>query len=153
MTPTPKTLLWEGYAFIAAFWPYLFVGRCHIPRGLLTILTYLIFTIFLGFTGTGSWDSVTPINWYRNILNAAPWVDFLMKSLIMSYVGHHSMESSYLSIRSVTKEYLMFMCFVRLLIEAFTLFSKRIALLLYWYTILSKTSYPWMYNQYLVHST
>ena len=47
----------------------------------------------------------------------------------------------------------MFMYFLRLLLEAFLLFSKRIAFLLSWYTIFSKTSYPWASNHYLVHIT
>ena len=45
----------------------------------------------------------------------------------------------------------MFMCFVRLLIEALPLFSKIIALSLSWYKIFSKTSYPLSSIQYMVH--
>ena len=47
----------------------------------------------------------------------------------------------------------MFMWFVRLLIEALPIFYIRIELLLYLYTMFSKTSYPWASNQYMVHST
>ena len=47
----------------------------------------------------------------------------------------------------------MFLRFVHLIIEALPVLSKIIALLLYWYTMLSKTSYHWASNQYLVHST
>ena len=48
---------------------------------------------------------------------------------------------------------MVFMCFIRYLIEALLFFSKRISLLLSWNKMISKTSYPLMYSQYLVHST
>ena len=95
------------------------VGRCRIPSSLLTILTcgqvprslrpydhyYLLYLhdVIFGFPWPGSWASVTPINWYRNLLNAAPWVSFVIKYPIMSALGNHSRESSYFSIWFVKK--------------------------------------------------
>jgi hypothetical protein len=42
------------------------------------------------------------------------------------------------------------MCFVRLLLEAFPFFSKRIELLLSWNKTLSLTPYPCAYIKYIV---
>ena len=116
--------------------------------------TYLldIRDIFLGFPGPSYWDYVTPINWYQDLLNNSLWAGYVMKYTILSAVGNHYRKSSYFSIWSVMKYYLMFMWFVRLLLEDLPFFSKIVTLLLSLYTIFSKTSYPWTYNQYLVHS-
>ena len=42
------------------------------------------------------------------------------------------------------------MSFVRFLLKTLLFFSKILALLLSWYKISSKASYPWAFNQYLV---
>ena len=127
------------------------VGRCRVPSGPLTIFTcgqvmyslrnsdhpYLLYIHYLSWNFLGL---VIVIPWLpstdnKNFLNAAPWVGLVIKSPIMSAVGHHCRESLYFSVISVSKYYLMFMCFVRLLLEALPLFSKIIAPLLYLYTV------------------
>ena len=67
---------------------------------------------------------------FLNFLNKEPWVGFVMKSPVISAVGHHSTCNSFLLIRSVMKKYRMLMCLVRFVLEALPFFSKRIALLL-----------------------
>ena len=111
------------------------MGRCRIPNFLLTILVYVIFSISLDFPGPGSCDSLTPINRSWNILSTTNWFGFVIKSPVMSPVGHHSTEISHFPIRSVTKWYRMFMCFAYFLLEALYLLSKIVSLLLFWKTI------------------
>ena len=116
--------------------------RCRITSGRITIITHLIFMVYLGFTGLGCCASLTPINWLRNLLSVTPWVGFAVKSPIVSLVGHHSTESSPFPIRYFTKHYWMFMWSLHLLFEA-SLFSSKIkALLLSWNIFFSKHHIP-----------
>jgi hypothetical protein len=81
-----------------------------------------------GFPGPGSCAGTTPMIWSLNLRNKAPCRGLVMKSLIMSLVRHQTNDTSPLSMRSVIKKYRILTCFVRLLLEAFPFFSKKIAL-------------------------
>jgi hypothetical protein len=90
------------------------------------------------FPGPGSRARVTPIIWSLNLRNRAPWSGLDAKSPIMSHVGHQTTDTpSFLT--QVIKKYRMFICFVRLLLQAFPFFSKIIELLLSCNKMLSLT--------------
>ena len=71
-----------------------------------------------------------------------------MKSLIIYPVVHHTNYTSPCSTLSVINKYRIFICLVRLLLEAFPFLYRRIELLLSWNKTLSKTPYPWAYIKY-----
>ena len=96
----------------------------------------------LAFPGPGSCAGITPIIWSQNFLNRAPWSGLVIKSPIMSPVGHQTTFTLPPLTRLVIKKYRMLMCFVCLLLKAFPFFSIRIVLLLSWYKTLSRTWYP-----------
>ena len=85
-----NTLLWTCKAFHAL------LGHCYLY--LLTLL--LIFGTTL--TGPVICAGTTPMMWSLNFLNRAPCRAFVMKSPIISRVGHHLIVSSPLLTLSVT---------------------------------------------------
>ena len=62
------------------------------------------------------WD-VTPMLRYLNILILDPSLGLVKNSLVISYVGYHSTNKYSLWILSFTKQYLMFICLVRFLLD------------------------------------
>ena len=107
----------------------LFIGRYQTYFLPFVGLPFSLFDLLV-FPGPGSCAGITPIIWSRNFLKRAPWTGFVPKSPIMSAVGHQTIDTSPFWARSVMKKYRKLMCLVRLLLDAFPFFSRRMELLL-----------------------
>ena len=73
-----------------------------------------------------------------------------MKSRIISPVGHHTNDTSPCETLLVIMKYRIFMCLMRLLLEAFTFLSRRIELLLSLNKTFSKTLYHQAFKKYQI---
>ena len=82
---------------------------------------------------------MTPMIWSLNFLNRFPWSGLVIKYPVISFVGNHSAVTSFLFIKSVTRNNCMFMFSVLLLSETLLFFSISMELWFYWQTMLSVT--------------
>mmetsp|Transcript_19868 Transcript_19868/g.22532 ORF Transcript_19868/g.22532 Transcript_19868/m.22532 type:complete len:102 (+) Transcript_19868:298-603(+) len=85
-----------------------------------------------------------------NFRNSAPCKGLVKKSANISSVGQYSMDISPLSIRSLTKKYLMWICLELPVHDFLPFFSMRVALTLSWYPLTFGGGCPWASTKYRI---
>ncbi len=117
-----NTLLWHTYCAITLTLEELtgFLAVLFPLSNLdLLLLGFLVFLI-----------EAIPMIRLHNLLKWLPCRGLVMKSATISFVGHHSISTSFISTLSVMKKYWMLMWCVRLLLDALLFFSNNMELLL-----------------------